>query len=144
MLAWSTRLLAIASAALLILTTVHLSRPTNSPLPWPLADILFAILIGLCVCALVVREASRLHARLDEVERRDGLLYAQAGRVDFRLRQLTDGPTRDLGRPQLAAVGRATPHDETGLPGYARGFVDGLARQPMAEDAKVIPMERSS
>ncbi len=143
MLAWSTRLLAAASAALLVLATVHLSRPADPPLPWPVADLLFAVLIGLCVCALVVREASRLHARLDEAERRDGLLYAQAGRADFRLRQLTDGPTRDLGRPQLVAVGRAAAPDETGLPGYARGYVDGLARQSMAEDAKVIPLDRS-
>jgi hypothetical protein len=75
-----------------------------------------------------------------------GVLYGlRSGMQEIARRfEAMDAPTVVLPRPQqLAVVGRATPVDESVLPGYARGYADGLARQPMAGDAKVIPLERS-
>lgn len=67
--------------------------------------------------------------------------------VGYRLDKM-DAPTVPMPRLRLVAVGRASPppadqENDDKLPGYARGYVDGLARQPMDSDAKVIPIDRN-
>lgn len=59
--------------------------------------------------------------------------YALLSAIERRL----DEVEASLPRRELVAVGA----DDRTLPGYSRGYVDGLARRPMDAGAKVIPLE---
>lgn len=135
---WSKRTLIGATALWigLILIYVTLGFAGRDVLPAPY-NLLVMLTITLAIVGsggawLAQSLADRAAAAADAADVREGRIYyaiASMSKEAARLRQaIEDFPTIDLSR-YPAAVG-----------GYDEGFADGLARTPMREAAKVIPM----
>lgn len=153
---WSNRVMAGCGLILVIISSVEASLTDHMLLPSPLNVLAFLVLVTAFALAASGRLTAVLLARHDHQEARDAALRAWLDEqlVDIRLGVTSiegrldrmDAPTVVLPRLHLVAVGRATAPAvaEDGLPGYARGYADGLARQPMETvDAKVIPFDRN-
>ncbi len=99
---WSRRsVLACAVGwAVLITTYLLLAALGHEPLPSPYNGLLIALLSTSTIVSVVARFTSYLDERLTAAERRDALLYAQAGRMENRMRHFIDGPTLTLVRPE--------------------------------------------
>lgn len=139
---WSRRAVYACAVGWIVLVAVYaaMALVSHPVLPAPY-NVLIALLLATCTtAAAAARIAAYLGERLlTEAERRDGLLYAQADRVERQLRRLF---TEESQHPHDTTAGHAQPVDER-MDSYSRGYVDGLARRPMADhDAKVIPLAR--
>lgn len=109
---------------------------------------MFTIVVGLAITSSAVaiavwaRGDAKAHVSAELQEVKVNLSHDLAMFFQMMSRRLDslDGPTQPLLRvvgTAAVATAMAAPDDE--LPGYAKGFADGLARRPM--EAKVIPID---
>lgn len=140
---WSLRAFICCVTLWGLVVTTYISaaifRHNMFPAPYNLlimTTLAVATIVAACAWLASAAEA-RLEARIARVAER---LAADLGALHARL---DDWPTARI-YPRPVAVGTATVVGaDDKLPGYAKGYVDGLARKPMVNDAKVISIDRS-
>lgn len=140
----SKRTLAAAGLADTITVVVYMALGlAGDPLPPSPYNTLIMTVLGVwTLAALLVVLIDRIDRRVVhlevETQHTADLRYARVHALLIRLEQqicLSNGPTVAIARVAVAGVA------DDKLPGYARGYADGLARKPMA-DSNVVPIER--
>lgn len=109
-------------------------------LPPPVPSILFLTIVGLLLAQVIYRFDRRHGARLEAMDARSARRYDALDRGLAARGVQLEAITGEI--PRIRPLVTACRHGDD-LDGYSKGYADGLARVPMAVDAKVINLPRN-